>query len=245
MGMGDELMAAGAAERHFALTDRRVVIVDKTGRPRTHELWRGNPAIVVKPGPGVDQMQDGPSCRPYIDYQRTTPERWVFKPYRPIPATLYSLRSQRQYADYVFVEPNIKTKASPCKQWGFARWQTLIDSAPHIRWLQCSALNSTWLQGVTRLETPDFLTAVSILAGCRAAVLPEGGMHHAAAAVGTPAVVLFGAATLPTVTGYDSHTNLWIDDPEAAGWRLPHPACEAAWNQITPGLVLSELEKIL
>jgi ADP-heptose:LPS heptosyltransferase len=37
---------------------------------------------------------------------------------------------------------------------------------------------------------------------------PEGGLHHGAAAVGIPAVVLFGGFIPPQVTGYKTHVNL-------------------------------------
>ena len=59
-----------------------------------------------------------------------------------------------------------------------------------------------------------------MLSGARAAVLHEGGLHHAAAALGMPAVVLFGGMISPRNTGYDVHVNLAIDDPEALGWRI-------------------------
>ena len=48
--------------------------------------------------------------------------------------------------------------------------------------------------------------------------------------------VLFGGMTSPRNTGYDSAmSTLAVDDPEALGWRIPHPACTAAWEKITTG----------
>jgi hypothetical protein len=44
----------------------------------------------------------------------------------------------------------------------------------------------------------------------KAVVCNEGGISHIAAALGTPAVVLFGGFTRPEWTGYDFHINLTV-----------------------------------
>ena len=64
------------------------------------------------------------------------------------------------------------------------------------------------LRGVRHLETSDFRQALGVLKAAKLYVGPEGGMHHGAAAVSTPAVVLFGGFIPPQVTGYDTHINL-------------------------------------
>ena len=79
----------------------------------------------------------------------------------------------------------------------------------HPYWVQLGAGGIRVLEGVRPIETADFRAACAALAGARAAVLPEGGLHHAAAALDIPAVVIFGAMTSPANTGYASHVNLF------------------------------------
>ena len=252
MGLGDELMALGRAQRVFDETGRKVAILDRAGKPRWHPLWDGAPEvaapedIVAVGGLGDDlpfeTIHDGGGCRPYIDYARTTAERWAFKGYRPCPARLAWLQPNEICAGHVVIEPTVKAQASPNKHW--PDWQEMVDAAPHVPWLQIGPRGTSWLDGVTHLETKTFRDAVNALAGAAVAVLPEGGLHHAAAAVGTPAVVLYGAFILPRVTGYDGQTALAVEDADAVGWRVSNKACRKAWKQITPARVLTELERL-
>ena len=48
---------------------------------------------------------------------------------------------------------------------------------------------------------------MTVLSRARSALIPEGGLHHGAAALGVPAVVLFGGFIPPAVTGYADHAN--------------------------------------
>jgi len=46
VGLGDEIVAAGQAQRIYEQYGTRVLIVDEQRRPRWHPLWEGNPVIV-------------------------------------------------------------------------------------------------------------------------------------------------------------------------------------------------------
>ena len=89
--------------------------------------------------------------------------------------------------------------------------------------------------------------ACTALSGAAAAVLPEGGLHHAAAALGMPAVVIFGGMTSPANTGYDGHVNLF--DPAGGespcGQRVACAHCRAAMAAIRPDVVAYHLQHIL
>ena len=95
------------------------------------------------------------------------------------------------------------------------------------------------------MATPGFRDAAALLRGARAAVLPEGGLHHAAAAVGCRAVVLFGAFGDPRATGYAEHINIRIDRETDRGWRGPHAGAEAAMRLITPDHVAGALDLLI
>jgi hypothetical protein len=57
-------------------------------------------------------------------------------------------------------------------------------------------------------------------------------MHHGAAAVGTPAVVIFGGFIPPAVVGYDMHVNL-TGGAEACGSLNKCLHCRAAMEKIS------------
>ncbi|MCH8036601.1 MAG: hypothetical protein IIC53_05680 [Proteobacteria bacterium] len=249
MGYGDEIMVTGEARRCQGAGDARpVAVLDRHGQPRRHPLWAGNPRIAtpeaVARGLPVQTIVNGPGCRPYIDYGRTTETRWAYRDWRATPGELYGIEA-RKPRDYAIVEPHVKAKASPNKDWGWARWQALVRRLD-LDWVQLGPPGTRLLDGVRTIETASFLAACRALTGARAAVLPEGGLHHAAAALGVPAVVIFGAMTSPANTGYDSHTNLFdAGSASPCGRRVACPHCARAMARIEPETVATYLEQLL
>lgn len=244
MGIGDEIMVIGSARRLRLRDPRRVRVLDRNGRARWDAMWSGL-GYIARPQEIGDfqELRDGSGCRPYIDYARTTPERWAYTTWLAEPGELAGVTPLEAARGTILVEPQIKANASPNKQWG--QWQALVDLRPDLPWAQMCPPGQPALRGVQRIETSSFLTACGGLLACRSAVLPEGGLHHAAAALCRRVVVLFGGMTSPRNTGYGLHVNLAVDDPEALGWRIPHPACARAWASIAPERVLAALEKTL
>ena len=263
-------MVAGEARRLWQPGDPRPVAVrDRHGRPRWHPLWDGNPRIArpeqVARGLAVRTMTNGPGCRPYVDYTRMRDEfaavfpgrafttklcdprlPWRYTAWRASPGELPSV-PRREPGDYVVVEPHIKAGASPNKDWGWDRWQALVRLRRDLDWVQLGAGAARVLEGVRPIETADFRAACGLLAGARAAVLPEGGLHHAAAALDVRAVVIFGAMTSPANTGYPAQVNLF--EPAGAespcGQRVPCDHCARAMAAIDPAAVADHLERIL
>lgn len=252
MGFGDEIMAAGEARRLHEIDPRPVVILDRKGRPRSHPLWQANPRIAQANGPGVQSHVNGPGCRPYVE--SIAPDRFVFRSdYRPTPGELFPTAAEQVFAEpfagAVVVEPNIKERASPNKRWPWEYWQAVVAARPDLPWLQMGPPGTRRLAGVRSVETPSFRHAAAVMATARAAVLPDGGLHHAAAAFGIPAVVIFGAFIDPAITGYsDRHTNLWRShrpDGGSCGRRTPCAGCAGVMASIAPGEVIEQLERIL
>lgn len=246
MGLGDELMAAAQARVLSRQSGRLVRIVDRKGAVRSHDLWEGLPWITRSADPKLSvPLLNASGARPYIDYTRTTPERWAYTDWRCTPGEIMGLGLDERAIGAVLIEPTLKPNASPNKQWGAGNWLALVKARQDLDWAQCCPPGAAALPGVRRIETRTFREACAVLLQARAAVLPEGGLHHAAAALAKRSVVLFGGMTSPANTGYETHHNLWVDDPDALGWRIRHPACERAWQQITPARVHEHLETIL
>ena len=242
MGIGDELMVAGEAQRRAAGAPRKYRVLDKRNAPQWNAIWDGHPNI-ARPGERYDEdLGRVNGKRPYM--LDVKPDRYIFQAYEPVPAlirlTARAGQMKTKAAGHVLVNPHIKSSASPNKDWGFDRWQRLVELLPDVPWLQVVEPGRKSLLGVKRLHTVDFMDAVGALSGASAAVLQEGGLHHAAAAVGCPAVVIRGGFISPRVTGYAGQVDLYVESedwPLGCGMRVPCAHCAAAMAGIAPAAV--------
>ncbi len=89
-----------------------------------------------------------------------------------------------------------------------------------------------------------FRQAAAILSVCRAYVGPEGAMHHAAAALNIPSVVLWSEFISPEITGYETQRNIRHANA-TCGARVPCVGCRLSMELITVEEVLQELEAVL
>ncbi len=85
-----------------------------------------------------------------------------------------------------------------------------------------------------------------MLSHAQAYLGPEGGLHHAAAALRVRAVVIFGSFISPETTGYPFHANCYVADAHAPCGRWGDCAgCRAAMDAISPELVARTLNHLL
>lgn len=248
MGWGDELMAAGEAQAKAGKRHSKIAILDTGGNVRWHDAWENHP-LIAKPGePYQDSITNGPGARSYI--ARLTSTAWIWKPYKPIPAKMYFSKAELAYANgikpgFVAIEPHVKEKKEARnRDWGWDKWQELVNSMPEIRWVQFGPAGTKSLDRVTciRTDTPRIMAAC--LAKAKAFVSTEGGFHHTAAAVGVPGVVIHGHFNSGKVTGYPNMIH--ISTPEiGCGSRIFCQACRDTMDQIKPAAVRTSLQLIL
>ncbi len=249
MGIGDALMASGEARKLYKSNKLPTVIVDRYGRPYWNEMWDGVSYILKRAaGKQANRLQNGPGVRPYIAGK--TPNNWTWRAHKPTPAEIHFTPEEKAFAEpyrgMVMIEPNVKAIGHDNKAWIADRWLTL--SRTRRDFVQClppGGSSPLSLSGVRRATTPSFRHAAAVLSVCKAFVSTEGGLHHAAAAVGTPAVVIFGGFISPAVTGYAAHRNLFTGTGLGCGARLNCTHCRKAMENITVDQVVTELERIL
>lgn len=180
-------------------------------------------------------------------YSKNTPKRAIFNPRFRVKPGIVKVKHRKwaeQYAGRILVEPHVKGKFSgDNKRWPWKRWQALVNKSP-FPLMQCAPEGKEFLEGVERVVTPSFEHAVSVLAVSKGIVTTEGGLHHAAGALGKPAVVIFGAFNTPEMFGYEFHENIAEPDPEGLGWRFTHPACVAAMKRISVNRVLEAMVRL-
>lgn len=253
MGIGDNIMASGAA-REARKNDPRKVRIMLGQRFIYDDIWRWNPNI-QQPGEACDvQILYGrdpiTNMRPY--HKRKSEERWTYNlDFRPILGDIYLTQGEENFAAQhhpdVIIEPHIKSGASPNKQWGNHHWQefVLLAKREGIRLSHMGPIGTRPLQYVELITTPTFRCAVAVMKNAKAVVLHEGGLHHAAAAINKPGVVIFGGFTPIELTGYACHHNLGVSLGDACGMRHPCKHCEAEMAKITPDEVLHKLKEVL
>lgn len=240
-------MATGEAVRAQRHDKRPVVILDKNGNPRRHMLFENNPRIAYRRSAAHQEIVNGASARPYI--ANKSDQKWDWKAYKPEPGEIYFNHAEnllgQQYQGFVIVEPNVKSSAGGNKDWGWNRWLELKLLLKDQRLAQVGPASTQLLPGVTHLQTNTFREACAILSHSKGFVGTEGGLHHVAAAIGLPSVVIFGGFISPEVTGYATQTNLFTGTGLGCGARIPCPHCRDAMAAITPESVEMELRKII
>jgi ADP-heptose:LPS heptosyltransferase len=247
VGWGDELMAAGQARREQARlgTSDKVLICDRLGAIREHAAWANNPRIATRSdrvSGKWPRVTNGPGARPYIAEKHDS--HWVWREWDCPDPEIYLTADERKFGERfspdVVIEPNLKAKASPNKDWGRARWQELADllQAAGRAVYQLGPAGTQVLRGAFLIETPTLRHACAVLARAQAAILPEGGLHHSAAALGVPAVVIFGGFISPRQTGHAGQVSLFTGG-KPCGARSACAHCADAMAAITPSEVFS------
>lgn len=252
MGYGDQLMATGLARgalkrgRKIAFGDGRKILWDK----HSEEMFRGN-LNIARPGAERDENVDWiPYYKGHRIYNRqdAAGQRWIWNlEFRPVPGeVIFDRNEQRNSMRYgkgfVLIEPSVEAWKSVAanKDWGASNYQAVADALKAEGWRVVQFgydKSAVRLAGVDRLRTLSFRDALAILQRAALYIGPEGGLHHGAAAVGVPAVVIFGGFIPPSVTGYPDHANL-TGGAEACGAYTPCAHCAAALAAISVDDVL-------
>lgn len=232
MGLGDWIMSTAVAREANIATGLQCVFTDGREIYYDDQVFESNPRIAKVRDPEQDYVGifDFPGNRPYI--KEVTADRFVFDPdFRAMPGELFLER--KPIGDYILIEPNVK-RSMPMgynKSWPFGRWQE-IANLPYM-FVQLGTVDARRLTGVKRVYTESFRQALHWLSGAKLLVTTDGGLHHAAAALGVPAVVLWGGMASPVNLGYASHTNIWHGDEPCGSHSKKCPHCRAAMKKIS------------
>jgi len=257
MGIGDEVMASGMARGALA-RGKRIAFGDGT-----RIIWglygdmvfRGNPNV-ARPGdegaPDIEWNHFYQGHRTYVRPIRG--KNWEFNDsFRATPGELFFSATEDAMLDhirhgFVVIDPNVAKKDSAInKQWPRERYEAIaamIIAAGH-RVVQFVSPDAPYhLENRTdAILTVNWRAAASLLRAAKLWIGPEGGMHHTAAALGIPAVVLFGAWIHPRTTGYPLHENIYVGDEKPCGALKPCAHCREAMSKITVEDVIEAAER--
>jgi hypothetical protein len=235
MGIGDAIMAAGEARVLYEQQKLPVLITGIDGRPRWSEVYEGNPYLIKwnQRARRHVRMVNGPHARPYIAGK--TAKQWEWKPYRPKLAEVFLTDTEKAFAEpyrgLIMIEPNGKAIGHNNKLWLWDRWEQLVQGST-LKFVQCNYGPGGGLLGVTNVVTPTFRHAMAVLSVARAFVGIEGGLMHAAAALGVPSVILWSEFISPEITGYSHFKNL-RHAGKPCGMRVDCAGCRRSMEAIT------------
>ena len=264
MGYGDDLMVtAEARELKEKYRDSEIVVGDGE-KEFWSPLFENNPNITrlqnVIDKSKVIWLRNHYGARPYLDYERSDVDRKVyFKPYRVQAGDIYfsetvlsvakehlaRMRSSNKPA--VFIEPNVAY--GPTKDWGFKKYQQVVDIlSDSVDFVQPLYAGAKELENVIGVQSDSFMQGCAFQSLCDMHLGPEGGLHHSAAALGLPAVVIFGGRMHPSITGYSFHNNIYIDHEDSPCGMISYCRhCVECMNQIKVedivNALLSQIEK--
>jgi Glycosyltransferase family 9 (heptosyltransferase) len=247
MGFGDEIIGSGLARgahargKKIAFGDGKKIIWSKW----CAEAYENNPNV-ARPGqehwPNVEWKAFHVGSRGYSTLNAAK-TRWIWNyDYRMQPGEFFFTDAERAQADrykpgFILIEPNLQWFKSVAanKDWGNGNYLELARrlQSRGYRLVQFRHANSRRIiPGAELITLPRFRTAIAVMARAALYIGAEGGMMHAAAAVGLKAVVLFGGWSPPTVVGHSWHANI-VGSDEACGSVTPCRHCLDAMAKIS------------
>jgi len=254
MGHGDDIIATSFARgahdrgRRIAFGDGQRIIWG----PFSREIFKNNPNIAP---PGCERDRDVQWIKYYKGhrgYNSSGGNRWIWNyDFKVRPGEIYfnNLEFSNSLigiiSNIVLIEPNVPDKpCAPNKQWPVERFRFVAEKLSRAGYEVVQPEYGGPNKVATGIKTRSFREGMLLLSRAKLAILPEGGLHHAAAAIGIPAIVLFGGFVPPSVLGYDFHTNL-TGGVDACGSFNRCQHCIDAMARISCEEVLTASEKRL
>jgi hypothetical protein len=250
MGYGDEVIASGLA-RGAAIRGKRIAFGN--GRRivwtrQSHEIFRGNPNVAPPGSEGDRDIEWIKHFRGHRLYGELHQGHWRFRDFRCPPGEIYfDAQEHASIASWavprpIIIEPAVKPVGACIganKQWPVDRYLAVADAlaAEGEFPISVGPTSNQYGEHLTRVITPTFRGALTVMSLARLYIGPEGGLHHAAAALGIPAVVIFGGFNSPKATGYPWHSNIVAPGPPC-GTVVSCKHCRDAMAAITVDRVL-------
>jgi hypothetical protein len=237
LGIGDWILASAEARHYHQLHGLPIVFANRETRHVFYsEVFENNPKILEEPQAGqeVCVVENYPGKRPYI--RAVTKERFLFdNGFMIEPGELFLSEAEKAggIEGAVLIEPHTKTEMglSRNKCWPWERWQKLVDTV-NLPWVQMVYGNKKALNGVRVVKTDTFRQTLPYINKSSLIVTTDGAIHHAAAALGKQAIVLWGGVASPELLGYKMHKNICHEE-NPCGSIVDCEHCVEAMNRIT------------
>lgn len=250
MGIGDEILVTGQIRELQARDPRKVRITYERGR-RWYDVWDHNPRIATQ-----NEVGDFQTFLPRDNYLRPycaekTEARWRWKPWKPPRGEFYFTEAEanfgKRHGEGIIIQPEIKLGAPAGKRWGYEKWRALVRillKAGH-RVTIIGASIDFHEAGLNEVQTRSIRLAAAVMKNADVSIVQEGALHHAAAAVGGKAVVVYGGYISPECVGYPEQESIFIGDDLGCGVRGHCRHCEEAMERISPRDVADRAQRLM
>ena len=258
MGVGDDIMFSGIAKNLDVRQTDGLIRPTLNGRPVWSSMWDNIDFLSNEHGTIVETKPNG---------KRWYVESWTdhieYTDWKAIPGVLKFTDEEMEVAysripdePFIILNPDFKgTTSADNKDWGFEKYQPLTDMlteegrrvvqlVPVDDYTDVSGTvtpSQDKLSNAYIIRTESAREAFAILSLAELFVSGEGGMHHAAAALNIPGVVIFGGFISPDSTGYDCHVNISSGGEPCGTLYKSCPHCRDAMNDITPDMVMKAI----
>ena len=190
------------------MTGKKVKLGDGVRMSWDGQVFANNPRMASNSDTDVVWVKNYQGHRPYL--KGTKNGRLLFNDdYKPRPGEIYFNQAEKKNIekidkDYIVVEPNVKKLYIHTVNKAWHGWEQLLKH--DLPWLQLGDVSVERYTNWT--ETATFRDALQVLSKAKLFVGTDGGLHHAAAALGIPSVVIWTGFTSPRHLGYDTHRNI-------------------------------------
>ena len=268
MGVGDALMASGEVrELRKDKPDYKFIIGDGR-RSYWNEVFDNNPYIIrgseINNYKNVLWIDNYEGNRPYRNYGDHLPKNnynWK-NSFKPKKGEIFFTKEEIEFSNLailnirkkigkkklIFIEPYIKKRLGyQNRDWGKNNWQKVVQSLKdEYEFIHLTYGDNQPLDNCINIHGLNFRYSVAIMSNCDFFLGPEGGMHHAAAATDKNAVVIFGGHISPNITGYDIHTNIYVDiNKSPCGEKNICTHCKECMGLISYGTIIKKIKENL
>ena len=218
-------------------------------------MFANNPNIAAPGYEGKANLEWIHHYKGHRLYNKLENGKWIWNyDFKVRPGEFYFSDSELNYScqfpqGFIVIEPNVPWQkiVAPNKDWGELKYRNVAAELKRRGFdiVQFKHKNSKRiLPEAAIIDAGNFRNAIAGLSRARLYIGPEGGMHHAAAAVHVPAVVLFGGFIPPQVMGYENQICL-TGGAQACGNIMPCMHCKQAMENITVEEVLHNAQRLL
>ena len=237
MGTGGDLMWTELARLLHKRYKKKVCFLERNGTVRKPAVWINNPNISFsKKGCHLIKRTDYKKLPEKMTgvkeiwntSQHIIKSRCNFYGIKKlkIRCHMYFTKEEEQYIEsivatlpkeFIIIEPHSKTNWINNKLYPFEKWQSIIDALYNeIPIVQMSIPGNKVLNNVINIgdKIRNFREASLMIKYAKLFVGSEGGLMHAASAVGTENIIIFSPMFDPTFTKYNNTEAIWVHTEE-------------------------------
>lgn len=147
---------------------------------------------------------------------------------------------------YIVIEPTSKTSFTPNKQYVFEKWQKVVNALyKEIDFVQVSEPHRKVLDNViSSVGKTSFMQACWIIKNAIGFVSTEGGLVHAATAVGTKAISVYTGYMPEFISAYPQNVNINISThDEPCGLTIPCDHCRMDRENHDPEEIIQKIKE--